>query len=89
MDQPTAHIEPLAGVVRVFDAGRSYGDPYRFAVTVRWINRQTVELVGAIRAPAPSEWRAIRDALLAAGVSSVVMVRKGGANPRTIILTAG
>jgi hypothetical protein len=85
---PTAHIEPLAGVIRVFDCGRSYGDPYRYAVTVRWLDRQTVELVGALRAPAPSEWRAIRDALVAAGVARVVMIRKGGANPRVAVLTA-
>ena len=88
MTQHTAHIEPLAGVVRVFDAGLSYGDPYRFAVTVRWINHDTVEFVGALRAPAPSEWRAIRTALMEFGVRNVVWVRKSGANPRTVRLRA-
>jgi hypothetical protein len=83
-----AKIEPLAGVIRVFDQGKAYGDPYRFIITVKWLDPETVELIGATQAPTPSEWRAIKEALIAGGVKFVTWVRKSGANPRTVRLSA-
>lgn len=54
-----AHIEPLSGIIRVFDDDAKYGEPYQWAATVRWLDRETIEICGAMAAPTPSEWRAI------------------------------
>jgi hypothetical protein len=70
------HLETIAGILRVFPDGQRYGDPYTWCATVRFLSRDTVEICGALRAPMPSEWRAIREALAAAGVTSAVIVRR-------------
>jgi hypothetical protein len=54
-----AHIEPLSGIIRVFGDHAKYGDPYQWAATVRWLDRETIEICGAMSAPTASEWRAI------------------------------
>jgi hypothetical protein len=45
---------------------------------VRYLNPSEVEIVGAMRAPTPSEWRALRELLRASGVRIVVFVRHKG-----------
>ena len=55
--------------------GGAYGEPYTWAAGVRYINPFSVEIVGAMRAPTPSEWRAMRAVLKASGVTSVLFVR--------------
>lgn len=40
------------------------------------MDRQTVEIVGAMRAPTPSEWRAIRDCLVSAGATTAIIKRQ-------------
>jgi len=72
-----ADIEPLAAVVRVIPSG-AYGDPYTWSATLRWLDRYTVEVMGAMRAPRPSEWRAVRAALRKAEVRRVVWHRADG-----------
>lgn len=71
-----AHIEPLTSLIRVFDEGTEFGDPYRYCVTAKWHDRETVELVGTLRAPLPSERRAIMSALKSQGVKRVFFDRR-------------
>ena len=70
-----ADLEHLASVIRVFPDGCKYGDPYTFCAAVRHLDRETVEIVGALRSPTPSEWRAIRAALVEAGIIKAVFTR--------------
>lgn len=72
-----ARIEPLTAVLRVFSDGRDHGDPYDFACTLRWLDSQTVELLGVDKAPAPSMWRPIVEALREAGAKEFVFTRRG------------
>ncbi len=66
------HLEPLAAVVRV---GGAYGAPYTWAATVRYLSPSEVEIVGAVRAPTPSEWRALRGLCREAGIARVQFMR--------------
>jgi hypothetical protein len=67
-----AHLEPLAAVVR---AGGNYGEPYTWVATVRYLAPNEVEIVGAMRAPKPSEWRAMAAVFRQQGVRTVWFVR--------------
>lgn len=70
-----AHIEPLTAVLRVFAPGKGYGDPYEFACTVRWLDPETVELLGVDKPPSPSMWWPVADALREMGVKEFVFSR--------------
>lgn len=70
------HIEPLAAVVRV---GGPYGTDYTWAATLRYLSPTEVEIVGAVRAPTPAEAEAVKEVLLAAGVTVLHITRKKGA----------
>ncbi len=70
------HIEPTAGVIRVFADGHGYGDPYTFAASLRWIDRETAEVLAALRAPTPSEWRAMRQAARQMRLKALVYLRR-------------
>jgi hypothetical protein len=72
---PHANLEHLASILRVFPDGSSYGDPFSWSATLRWIAPDTVEVCGAMRAPTPSEWRAIRECLVSLGVTTAVITR--------------
>jgi len=74
-----ADIEPLAAVVRVIPSGE-FGDAYTWSATLRWQDRYTVEVLGVLQAPRPSEWRDVRAALRRAGVRKVVWHRLDGRN---------
>ena len=58
-----ADLEPLSAVIRVYADGCKHPDPYVWTATVKFINPETVEIIGAMRAPTPSEWRAIMNEL--------------------------
>lgn len=73
----TVDIEPLTAVVRLFSEGKTYGDPYDFACTIRWIDRYTIEVLGVDTAVTPSMWRAMRNAFREHGAKHFVFVRKG------------
>lgn len=66
------HLEPLTAVLRV---GGAYGEPYTWSATVRYLSPSSVEILGAMRSPTPSEWRAMRAILKADGVTTVLFVR--------------
>ena len=70
-----ASLEPLSGVIRVFDNGRVYGDPYTWSATCRFIDRRTVEIMGAIKGPTKTEWRAVLSCFAEMGVVAVTYKR--------------
>jgi len=71
------HIEPLAAVLRVFDGTNNYGDPYEVALTLRYVDQATVEILGLDKPITPSVWRAIREHFIEAGVREVRLRRNG------------
>ena len=83
--RPSGHIEPLSGVLRI---GGAYGDPYRYAVTLRYLSPREVEILSVLRAPTPSEWRAMAKVLRAAGIERARFsrCRAGILRPRIIHL---
>ena len=83
----TAHLEPVAGILRVFSDGKQFGEKYDWSCVVRWLSPTVVELCGAVSAPTPAQWRAIRNVLEAAGVERAEFERRCGANKgRHVIL---
>lgn len=74
-------IEPIAGVIRVYRSGRSYqnGDPYEWAASVRWLSRDTIEILGVDRPPSIAVWRSIRAFLEddSSGIRKVIIKRHG------------
>lgn len=71
-----ASIEPMVGVVRFWvSAEAGYGDPYDWVATVRWVDPDTVEIVGITKPPTPDAWRAVKLALAEQGVRSIVFYR--------------
>ena len=72
-----AHVEPIAGVIRVFADDAKYGDPYVWNATVRYVNAQTVEILGFLVAPKPSTWRAIIELFTNdEGIDAIIFQRK-------------
>ena len=63
----TASFQPLAGVLRVHPPGVGYGGDWTWACTISLLDEH-VYILGALRAPTPSEYRAARDCLFALGV---------------------
>lgn len=76
----TAHLQPLAGVLRVFDTNKKYGeDPYEWAASVRWLNDHQVEILGVLKAPSLSQWRAIKQLFMSRNLAAVFRrVRQDG-----------
>lgn len=72
-----AHIEPIAGVARVFEAGKVWGDSFVWSCALRWRNFTEVEVLGVTKAPTVSQMRALVDALRAAGVETIILKRHG------------
>lgn len=70
-----AELEPLTALVRVFEPGDSYGQPYSYVATIRWLDPDTAEVMGVLQAPTPAQWRAIRKALKQAGVRRAIIQR--------------
>lgn len=76
MIKKTAHIEKISGIIRVFDEGcEAYKDEYEWCATLRWLEDDIVEVMGAMSAPTPSQWRAIKTALKDIGVKGAVFKR--------------
>lgn len=70
-----AEVEILAAIVRIFPNG-THGDPYNWAVVARGRGKDEVELMGLSRVQVkPSEFRAIREALQAHGITKAVFYR--------------
>jgi ABC-type glycerol-3-phosphate transport system substrate-binding protein len=79
-----AQIEPFAGVVRYWaKADARYGDPYQWAASVRWIDHETLEILGITQPPTPAVWRAVKAAAKQNGVKQIVFVRRRDGKSRT------
>jgi len=72
----TSHFEPLAGLIRIFEEGKTYGDEYIWCATCRFIDIDKVEIMGVIEPLTPSIWRAIRAKFGEMNVSKIVFARK-------------
>lgn len=79
-----AHMEYFeGGVIRVFADQAAYNvDPYLYAIAFKVTEEdaQTIELLGAIKAPTPSQYRAIAHEMRARGLK-IIRRRVTGANP--------
>lgn len=82
-----ADLEPLAGVIRVFSDDAKYGEPYEWSATVRCLDPRTVEILGIMRAPKPSEWRAIIQLFSTGGMEKIVFHRRKNGKSITRELT--
>jgi len=76
MSDTTVHLEPIAFVVRIFSGGRTFGQPYDWCATAVRIAPETLEIMGALRAPTGAEYRALQRGLLAMGWKKVFYRRK-------------
>lgn len=66
----TAHLQPLefpAYLARIGPAGFRLGDPYEVCLTVLDLGQGVCEIRGLCQRLLPSHWRAMRQALGAAG----------------------
>ncbi len=70
------------GLLRVHPDGGGYGSPYTFACVVTQIEEGFAEVHLAIRAPTPTEFRAVATALKAAGYSRARWERRNSALAR-------
>ncbi len=72
------HVEPLTAVVRVYadGASRDNYDPYVWAVTLRYLDRKTVEMVGVTEPPSFEVWRTLKEQLHQFGIDTVVFKRR-------------
>jgi hypothetical protein len=71
----TAEIEPIGGVVRVWAGGSSYGDPYEWAASVRWLSREEIEILGYTKPITRDVWRAIIKTCNESGIKKILAVR--------------
>jgi hypothetical protein len=62
-----AHLEPITFVIRVFDEGKDFGDPYAFSATLIRIDKNTVKFMGVDKQITIEMWRALDLALYEAG----------------------
>jgi hypothetical protein len=71
-----AAVEFLSGVVRFWaNDSAQYGDPYEWCATVRWINPDTVEILGVIKPPSKQVWAAVLSELGQYGAKELVFYR--------------
>lgn len=68
-----AEFEHIASLLRVWDDEKSYGDPYCWAVAVRWLNRHEVEIILQQQKLTAGIYRALVDAMVTAGVHRVLV----------------
>ena len=55
-----AQIEPIAGILRVFnDDEARYGDRFDWSATIRWITREEIEICAYLTEIKPSIYKAI------------------------------
>ncbi len=59
----------------MYEPGKGHRDPYKWFAPCRFVDRETVEIVGAQEAPTPSEWKAVLKAFGAMGVKVVFYKR--------------
>jgi len=70
-----AKIEHFAGVIRYWDGAAKYGDPYQWVASIRWVDSQTIEIVGITQPPTKEIWLAVKEEARRQGASAVVYTR--------------
>ena len=58
-------------MIRTFESNQDYGDAYTWVATCRFVNKETVEILGVIKAPTKTEWLAVINNLAQMGVKFV------------------
>ncbi len=58
-------------MLRVYEPGQNFPGPYRWITTCRFLDSETVEVVGTVKPPTVADWRAVLGALGAMGVTEV------------------
>lgn len=84
----SATIQPLVGVLRVHPQDGSYLDhtDYGWAASVAFEPEATARIYGAMRAPKPSQWRAIYAELQRWGVRRAVWERHTARGDREVVI---
>ncbi len=83
------HIEPIAACLRVWSKADSvYGDRYDWSATCRWIDSETMEVIGVDKPVTRAMCHAIRDEAWKLGVKKVGFTRiRNGSKRRFWIVT--
>ena len=69
-------IEPIAACLRIWIGnGGQVGDPYDWSATGRWIDRETMEVIGVDKPVTKAMCVAIRDAAAKLGVRTIGFTR--------------
>ena len=68
-----AELEPLTSIVRVWDDGGKYGDPYEWVATVRHITPEECEVMGYTKPITPDIYKAILHTLFEKGIKKVLI----------------
>lgn len=80
-----AFIEPIAGILRVcVEDDAKYGDKFYWSATVRYINKEEIELCAYINEIKPSTYKAIFRACQEQGIKRIFAVNypEGADGPR-------
>ena len=71
-----ADIEPTSGVLRCWDGTVvKYGEPYQWAATVRWLSRESIEILGDVKPVTREVFRAIIKRCAESGIKRILAVR--------------
>ncbi len=62
-------------MIRVYEVGNAFPDPYKWNIACRWIDHETVEATGSKDPPKPSHWKALLKTLGDYGVKTVFYTR--------------
>lgn len=65
----------LVGVLRLFDDGKKYGDPYSWCCTFCTQENNIVYITAVLKAPTPSQWREICRVFYNMGYRKAVFTR--------------
>ena len=72
---PLVEVEPISAVVRIWDNQSGYGAPYDWVATLRWVDKDTVEVIGTTTAPTRTQWKALVIKAKEIGVKRVLVTR--------------
>lgn len=76
-------IQHLSSVIRIwFNKDAEYGDPYDWAATIRWIDNNTIELLGVDKPITKDMWIAMQNAFSEMGIERVLAIRHTGGKVR-------
>lgn len=71
-------------MVRVLDdGGLQHGDPQHWAASCRFIDRETVEILGVDKALSPGDWKAVLKCMAEQGAGTVMYTRHKDGTTRT------